>query len=72
MNQIESGSFYTKVKNQISSSVDPPCEKIQPLQSAHGKGDASSAHRSPETKKKSKNEETDTKKDAPPERYFAS
>ncbi|KAM9457017.1 E3 ubiquitin-protein ligase rnf213-alpha-like isoform 2-T2 [Clarias gariepinus] len=58
----------SEVKNQISSSVDPPCEKIQPLQSAHGKGDASSAHRSPETKKKSKNEETDTKKDAPPER----
>ncbi|KAK3552318.1 hypothetical protein QTP86_010384 [Hemibagrus guttatus] len=53
----------------LSSSVDPqPKEDLQPLQSARGKGDTLSGQKSPESKKQNKREETDTRKDCPPER----
>lgn len=54
-------------KLQCWSNVE---SSVGPLQSAHGKGDALSGQRSPELKKKNKSEETDKKKDVPPERYL--
>lgn len=69
---IETDSFHAQVKS-LSSSVDPqPKEDLQPLQSAQGKGDTLSGRKSPESKKQNRREETDTRKDCPPERYLKS
>lgn len=71
MNQMEAGSFHAQVKSQ-GSSVDPQLkENNQPLQSAHGEGDALSGQKSPKSDK-NKSEETGRKNDVPPERYLES
>lgn len=71
---MEAGSCYAQVKHQGSSVDSQLSEHSQSLGKgdALGKEDTLSRQRSPQSKNENRSEETDSKKDVPPERYVES